>query len=200
MGLTIFGEDTHGMIVRKLFAEKNDPACFEELVVRYLPKMKKAAEKECGDNIEDQEELYSLLSIYLVETINEWEENLENRLKYGHFSTKLRLLTKEYIKWHWRKPRERLNKFIVNEKDDVDIFEDLDFKVDAGEFIKKTTKRLNQKERNVLYYRYSNQETLENTGKFFGVTQERARQIEAKALRKIRNDCGKIGIYRYSEV
>ena len=200
MGLTIFVEDTHGMTVRKLFAEKNDPACFEELVVRYLPKMKKAAEEECPDNVEDQEELYSMLCLFLVELIRGWEESEENRLKYGHFSTKLGLLTKEHIKWHWRKPRERASKFIANEKDDVYIVDDLDFKIAAGNFIKEMGRHLNQKERNVLYYRYNDQLSLDDVGKIYNVGKERIRQIEAKALRKFRSDSGRSRIYRYSEV
>lgn len=200
MGFTIFGEDTRDMTVRKLFAEKNDPACFEELVVRYLPKMKKAAEEECPDNIEDQEELYSMLCLFLVELIRGWDENSENRLKYGHFSTKLGLMTKVYIKYHWRKPRERASEFIANEKDDVDIVDDLDFKIAAGQFIRKMGRHLNQKERNVIYYRYNDQLSLDDVAKIYNVGKERIRQIEAKALRKFRCDSGRSGIYRYSEV
>lgn len=45
---------------------------------------------------------------------------------------------------------------------------------------------LTQKERDVLYFRNIDWNSLENCAKQFGVTRERIRQIEAKALEKIR--------------
>ena len=50
---------------------------------------------------------------------------------------------------------------------------------------------LTPRERRVLQLRFSlidgHQRTLEEVGKRFGVTRERIRQIEAKALRKLRH-------------
>jgi RNA polymerase primary sigma factor len=50
---------------------------------------------------------------------------------------------------------------------------------------------LTEREREVLYMRYGLQDgrnrTLEDVGKQIGVTRERIRQIEAKALRKLRH-------------
>ena len=50
---------------------------------------------------------------------------------------------------------------------------------------------LNEREREVLEMRYGLQDgrthTLEEVGKAFGVTRERIRQIETKALRKLRH-------------
>lgn len=46
---------------------------------------------------------------------------------------------------------------------------------------------LTDREQNVLYMRFNNNMTLEQVGKQFGVTRDRIRQIEAKALRKLRH-------------
>ena len=50
---------------------------------------------------------------------------------------------------------------------------------------------LNEREREVLEMRFGlldgEDHTLEEVGKHFGVTRERIRQIEAKALRKLRH-------------
>jgi RNA polymerase primary sigma factor len=50
---------------------------------------------------------------------------------------------------------------------------------------------LSEREREVLYMRYGLDDgrtrTLEDVGRQFGVTRERIRQIEAKALRKLRH-------------
>ena len=53
---------------------------------------------------------------------------------------------------------------------------------------------LTQREKNVLRLRFGLEDgrarTLEEVGKSFNVTRERIRQIEAKALRKLRHQCG----------
>jgi transcriptional regulator len=46
---------------------------------------------------------------------------------------------------------------------------------------------LSEREFNILVYRYKEDLTLEETSKFWGVTRERIRLIEAKALRKCRH-------------
>ena len=45
---------------------------------------------------------------------------------------------------------------------------------------------LSQKERDILYRRHVDWNSLENVGREFGVTRERIRQIEAKAEEKMR--------------
>lgn len=60
-----------------------------------------------------------------------------------------------------------------------------------GSLVAKTLKTLTQREEKVLRMRfgigYPRPYTYEETGKEFGVTRERIRQIEAKALRKLRH-------------
>jgi RNA polymerase primary sigma factor len=59
------------------------------------------------------------------------------------------------------------------------------------EQIEEMLDALSEREREVLYYRFGLEDgksyTLEEVGKKFGVTRERIRQIEAKALRKLRH-------------
>ena len=45
---------------------------------------------------------------------------------------------------------------------------------------------LTERERTVIKYRFYGSYTLEETGKRFGISKVRIRQIEAKALRKLR--------------
>ena len=57
------------------------------------------------------------------------------------------------------------------------------------EQIMEVLQSLTQREREVLVYRFGLEDgkpkTLEDVGKIYGVTRERIRQIESKALRKI---------------
>lgn len=57
--------------------------------------------------------------------------------------------------------------------------------------IREILATLSGREREVLEYRFGLEDgyprTLEEVGRFFGVTRERVRQVEAKALRKLRN-------------
>jgi len=48
--------------------------------------------------------------------------------------------------------------------------------------------KLPLKEKSILIRRFVKTETLEEVGKAFGVTRERVRQIEAKALERIRQN------------
>ena len=46
---------------------------------------------------------------------------------------------------------------------------------------------LSERESDVLHRRYFDKQTLREVGQVFGVTQERVRQVEAKAIRKLRH-------------
>jgi len=54
---------------------------------------------------------------------------------------------------------------------------------DLGRIISTLTPR----EQKVLYLRFFEEKNLDETGRYFNVTRERIRQIEAKALRKLRH-------------
>lgn len=81
------------------------------------------------------------------------------------------------------------DKGIENER----MLSSLELWSDTGNLFNKV-KQLKSREREVLFYRYgvgfSHEHTLEEVGNKFKITRERARQIEAKALRKLRIWCG----------
>ena len=60
------------------------------------------------------------------------------------------------------------------------------------EAIDRAFMRLNERERSILRMRYGIDDgvgsTLEECGKFFGITRERARQIEHKAIKKLQHN------------
>ena len=70
-----------------------------------------------------------------------------------------------------------------------DLMEDSEFNLDySARNIKNVMqKKLTDREYTVLELRYGRRMTLEEVGKEFGVTRERIRQVEAKALRKLKN-------------
>ena len=82
-----------------------------------------------------------------------------------------------------------LGSFIEDEK--ADMPEETAIKTNLRESIMESLNRLTDRERDVLLLRFGlidgRQRTLEEVGVEFGVTRERIRQIEAKALRKLRH-------------
>ncbi len=94
----------------------------------------------------------------------------------------------------------QLSDFIPNEDSSID---DIVFYKDLPSAIQKVFKmcNLSKKEVKILTYRFGlqgeEQKTLEEIGQMFGVTRERIRQIETKALRKIRNSRYKEKIKSY---
>ena len=79
---------------------------------------------------------------------------------------------------------------LIPDEDSAKAF-DLDDKKALYSALEITLKTLDPREKEVLELRYGlqggNARTLEEIGELFGVTKERIRQIEAKALRKMRN-------------
>lgn len=65
------------------------------------------------------------------------------------------------------------------------IVEDYDKRYEI-EKLKSFFLQLNEREQKVLMYRFELNLTLEETGEKFGVTRERIRQVEAKAIRKLK--------------
>lgn len=71
-------------------------------------------------------------------------------------------------------------------KEDVARAKEEVYKVFVPGFL-RAIETLNDREQKVLEYRYKNGLTYEDTGKQFNVTRERVRQIELRAVRKLRN-------------
>ncbi|MGB9683198.1 MAG: sigma-70 family RNA polymerase sigma factor [bacterium] len=72
----------------------------------------------------------------------------------------------------------------------VDITEDTLVNIEENSIIHGALRKLSDKERKILILRYGLEDgvgrTLEEVGKYFGVTRERIRQIESKVLKKLR--------------
>jgi Sigma-70, region 4 len=66
-------------------------------------------------------------------------------------------------------------------------YEDRDNKIDLERLLPAILEGLGPKEQKVIWFRFWGDYSLRETGTFFGVTQERIRQIEAKALRKLKH-------------
>lgn len=76
--------------------------------------------------------------------------------------------------------------------DDISLFDTV-VSNQVSYAIRDVLEELTEREANVLKYRYGfidgKSRTLEEIGQMFGVTRERIRQIESKALRKLRHPC-----------
>jgi len=65
--------------------------------------------------------------------------------------------------------------------------EDLLLAAETSAIVNEVLGTLNPREKEVLHERFNNDSTLDEVGKIHGVHKERVRQIEAKALRKLRD-------------
>ena len=100
-----------------------------------------------------------------------------------------------------KKKIPRLGDFIEDREADAPV------KMVASELLKEDLAEvlctLSPRERDVLRLRFGmddgRQRTLEEVGQLFGVTRERIRQIEAKALRKLRHPNRKKKLEEYVE-
>ncbi len=72
------------------------------------------------------------------------------------------------------------------------------------EQLEDVLKTLTERERGVISMRYGfangKQQTLEEVGRYYGVTRERIRQIEGKGLRKLRHICKVKGLHYFLQV
>jgi RNA polymerase sigma factor (sigma-70 family) len=74
-----------------------------------------------------------------------------------------------------------------NRNDYLPSPEDLLLAAETSSIVNEVLGTLNPREKEVLHERFSNDSTLDEVGKIHGVHKERVRQIEAKALRKLRD-------------
>jgi len=74
-----------------------------------------------------------------------------------------------------------------NRNDYLPSPEDLLLAAETSAIVNEVLGTLNPREKEVLHERFNNDSTLDEVGKIHGVHKERVRQIEAKALRKLRD-------------
>lgn len=77
--------------------------------------------------------------------------------------------------------------FAEDNKDAIYYIDPISYADDLYERLYNILITLTKRETSVLYYRFGENLTLDQTKKIFNVTRERIRQVEAKALRKIRH-------------
>jgi DNA-binding CsgD family transcriptional regulator len=78
------------------------------------------------------------------------------------------------------------DKYFINTPSDIDTREEVEKNLLTSS-IKETLSTLTEREAQILYLRFFEELTLRKTGEFFNLSVERIRQIEGKALRKIRH-------------
>jgi RNA polymerase sigma factor (sigma-70 family) len=72
---------------------------------------------------------------------------------------------------------------------------DVDWGMDVVLVLREMFATLGHQEREVLWYRYWEDYTLEECGELYGVTKERTRQIEARAIRKLKHPSRRYKLY-----
>lgn len=101
---------------------------------------------------------------------------------------------RKYVpKWYSKKKaleedfEKELVPFAEDNKDAVYYIDPISYADDLYERLYNILITLTKRETSVLYYRFGENLTLDQTKKIFNVTRERIRQVEAKALRRIRH-------------
>ena len=193
MNTTIFGEPVGEMAIKELFERKNEPACFEEIVKRYLPYVEKKA-KENSRSADEYEELYSYLCEVLLDSINKWYEERSRVYGYGgKFKKYLSIRVHKFFESNWKnhnKKQEKEQKTIVPIEFCSEVIfscEEVECNIDVNDAVGIAFKRITNMEKMILVNRYWGEKSFEDVGNYIGITRERVRQIEAKAMRKIRD-------------
>lgn len=101
---------------------------------------------------------------------------------------------RKYVpKWYSKKKaleedfEKELVPFAEDNRDAIYYIDPISYADDLYERLYNILITLTKRETSVLYYRFGENLTLDQTKKIFNVTRERIRQVEAKALRKIRH-------------
>ena len=94
-----------------------------------------------------------------------------------------------------------LDEFIADNIDVEDVALDKVFKEELSDSVNDVLNMLTKREREVIILRYGikdgKKRTLEEVGKIFGITRERVRQLEARALNKLRHPKNTVKILHY---
>ena len=96
-------------------------------------------------------------------------------------------------------PAESFEEIIEGDKEDYDSGINLEEQVVEDVYnsnVHKLMKLLNEREKFVIELRYVYEKTLEQVGNRLGITRERIRQIEDKAIRKLKYNAKKYGLSR----
>jgi RNA polymerase sigma factor (sigma-70 family) len=150
----------------------------EYQIVLYEKKIEKETEIITADLYKENAKMGRVKNIISEETV-ETHVKLENELEYDlKLKAKLRKITKDWLSTY---SIYRLELITGVKKTNVDL----------DNAIEEMLKTLSEKEAMVISLRYGfddgEAKTLEEVGRMFGVTRERVRQIEAKAIRKLRH-------------
>ena len=190
----------------KIYLEKlknGDESAKKILIEHNLRLVAHVAKKYQSTNI-DQDDLISIGTIGLIKGINSFKSDKNYKL-----ATYVARCIENEILMYLRANKKYvldvyLNEPIGKDKDDnvvtlqevleekqKDIEDEIDLKFQIENLYKKMEKVLSKREKTIIRLRYglddSHPRTLEEVGKEFNVTRERIRQIEAKALRKLRH-------------
>ena len=142
----------------------------------------KDAQKYITDNgITDEDEKQTL---YLI-AISDYLDARNNGFKYQFGKYINRKSARDTMNKYLQEPSED---YIEDKRVDIeDVYYVPQYIINGTDAILYSISSLTKREQRVLYERFVNNLTLEQVGRIYGVTKDRIRQIEAKALRKLRH-------------